>query len=43
MAERARLHELLTAADHPEPVDMAVVHPVDEVSILGAYSRHATG
>ena len=42
MAERARLHELLSAADHPAPVDMAVVHPVDEVSILGAYesARH---
>ncbi|MCG6657965.1 bifunctional enoyl-CoA hydratase/phosphate acetyltransferase [Halomonas campisalis] len=42
MAERARLHELLTAADLPEPVDMAVVHPVDEVSIMGAYesARH---
>ncbi|EWH01677.1 bifunctional enoyl-CoA hydratase/phosphate acetyltransferase [Halomonas sp. BC04] len=36
LAERARLHEMLAAAEHPEPVDMAVVHPVDEVSILGA-------
>jgi phosphate acetyltransferase len=37
LTERAHLHELLSAAEHPEPVDMAVVHPVDEVSILGAF------
>ncbi|XKH61331.1 bifunctional enoyl-CoA hydratase/phosphate acetyltransferase [Halomonas sediminis] len=36
LAERGRLHEILTAADHPDAVRMAVVHPVDEVSILGA-------
>ncbi|CAM4020231.1 bifunctional enoyl-CoA hydratase/phosphate acetyltransferase [Vreelandella rituensis] len=36
LAERGRLHEILTAADHPDAVRMAVVHPVDEVSIMGA-------
>ncbi|GEN26778.1 phosphate acetyltransferase [Halovibrio variabilis] len=36
LAERGRLHEILTAADHPDAVRMAVVHPVDEASILGA-------
>ncbi|PMR75166.1 bifunctional enoyl-CoA hydratase/phosphate acetyltransferase [Billgrantia endophytica] len=43
LAERARLHELLTAADLPEPVDMAVVHPVDEVSICGAWEAAQHG
>lgn len=43
MAERARLHELLHAATHPEPVSMAVVHPVDTQSILGAYESARAG
>lgn len=36
LSERGRLHEILTAADHPAPLRMAVVHPVDESSIRGA-------
>ncbi|HAA45831.1 MAG: bifunctional enoyl-CoA hydratase/phosphate acetyltransferase [Halomonas sp. 54_146] len=36
LAERGRLHEILHAADHPEPIRMAVVHPVDESSLRGA-------
>ncbi|CAN0384742.1 unnamed protein product [Ectocarpus sp. 12 AP-2014] len=36
LAERGRLHEILSAADHPEPIRMAVVHPVDESSLRGA-------
>ncbi|MFP4080301.1 MAG: bifunctional enoyl-CoA hydratase/phosphate acetyltransferase [Ectothiorhodospira sp.] len=43
MAERARLHELLHAATHPEPVTMAVVHPVDTQAILGAYESARAG
>ncbi|WP_200173899.1 bifunctional enoyl-CoA hydratase/phosphate acetyltransferase [Ectothiorhodospira shaposhnikovii] len=43
MSERARLHELLHAATHPEPVDMAVVHPVDAPSILGAHESARAG
>ncbi|MGR2740160.1 bifunctional enoyl-CoA hydratase/phosphate acetyltransferase [Billgrantia sp. Q4P2] len=43
LAERARLHEMLSAAEHPAPVSMAVVHPVDEVSILGAYESARQG
>jgi phosphate butyryltransferase len=43
MAERARLHELLHAATHPEPVSMAVVHPVDTQAILGAYESARAG
>ncbi|MGM0783982.1 MAG: bifunctional enoyl-CoA hydratase/phosphate acetyltransferase [Pseudomonadota bacterium] len=43
MAERARLHELLSAANHPEPVSMAVVHPVDEVSLMGAWEASRQG
>lgn len=43
MAERARLHEILSAANHPEPINMAVVHPVDAPSILGAYESARVG
>ncbi|TFH87195.1 bifunctional enoyl-CoA hydratase/phosphate acetyltransferase [Billgrantia azerbaijanica] len=43
MAERARLHELLSAANHPAPVSMAVVHPVDEVSLMGAWEAARQG
>ncbi|SFM31238.1 Phosphotransacetylase [Ectothiorhodospira mobilis] len=43
MAERARLHELLHAATHPEPVTMAVVHPVDTAAIQGAYESARAG
>ncbi|MDN3523093.1 bifunctional enoyl-CoA hydratase/phosphate acetyltransferase [Halomonas ramblicola] len=42
LAERGRLHEILSAADHPAAIPMAVVHPVDEVSLTGAVAaaRH---
>ncbi|RKT47156.1 bifunctional enoyl-CoA hydratase/phosphate acetyltransferase [Thiocapsa rosea] len=43
MAERAKLHELLDAATQPEPVAMAVVHPVDAQSLLGAYESARAG
>ncbi|MGY6565505.1 MAG: bifunctional enoyl-CoA hydratase/phosphate acetyltransferase [Halomonadaceae bacterium] len=43
LAERAHLHEMLSAAEHPAPVSMAVVHPVDEVSIMGAYESARQG
>ncbi len=43
LAERGHLHEMLTAAEHPAPVSMAVVHPVDEVSILGAFESARQG
>ncbi len=43
MTERARLHEILSAANHPEPVTMAVVHPVDGPSIMGAYEAAKAG
>lgn len=43
LAERARLHEMLSAAEHPAPVNMAVVHPVDEVSIMGAFESARQG
>ncbi|WP_163560025.1 bifunctional enoyl-CoA hydratase/phosphate acetyltransferase [Halomonas sp. NO4] len=43
LAERARLHELLSAANHPAPVRMAVVHPVDEVSLQGAWESARQG
>lgn len=43
LAERARLHELLSAAKHPEPVAMAVVHPVDAVSLMGAWEASRQG
>ncbi|MYL24364.1 bifunctional enoyl-CoA hydratase/phosphate acetyltransferase [Halomonas alkaliantarctica] len=36
LTERGRLHEILTAADHPDPMRTAVVHPVDESAIRGA-------
>lgn len=41
LSERGRLHEILTAADHPDPLRMAVVHPVDESSIRGAVESAA--
>jgi phosphotransacetylase/acyl dehydratase len=41
LTERGRLHEILTAADHPEPMRTAVVHPVDESSIRGAVESAA--
>lgn len=41
--ERGRLHEILTAADHPSPLRMAVVHPVDEGSIRGAVESATRG
>ncbi|MCH4565297.1 bifunctional enoyl-CoA hydratase/phosphate acetyltransferase [Halomonas sp. EGI 63088] len=42
LAERGRLHEILSAADHPAAIPMAVVHPVDDVSLTGAVAaaRH---
>lgn len=36
LAERGRLHEILSAADHPPAIPVAVVHPVDDVSLTGA-------
>ncbi|OOE63637.1 bifunctional enoyl-CoA hydratase/phosphate acetyltransferase [Salinivibrio sp. IB282] len=36
LSERGQLHAILTAADHPEPMHTAVVHPVDDSSIRGA-------
>ncbi|MCA1770836.1 MAG: bifunctional enoyl-CoA hydratase/phosphate acetyltransferase [Halomonas sp.] len=36
LAERGRLHEILSAADHPPAISVAVVHPVDDVSLTGA-------
>ncbi|MCL7928996.1 bifunctional enoyl-CoA hydratase/phosphate acetyltransferase [Halomonas llamarensis] len=41
LTERGRLHEILTAADHPEPMRTAVIHPVDESSIRGAVESAA--
>ncbi|MDT8879358.1 bifunctional enoyl-CoA hydratase/phosphate acetyltransferase [Halomonas saccharevitans] len=43
LAERGRLHEILSAADHPEPITMAVVHPVDRESLLGAVAAAEHG
>nr|WP_240457639.1 bifunctional enoyl-CoA hydratase/phosphate acetyltransferase [Halomonas socia] len=43
LAERGHLHELLNAAEHTEPLTMAVVHPVDEVSIKGAWEAASKG
>lgn len=43
LAERAKLHELLDAATQPEPVAMAVVHPVDEQALLGALESAQAG
>ncbi|MEQ6917706.1 bifunctional enoyl-CoA hydratase/phosphate acetyltransferase [Halomonas aquatica] len=36
LTERGRLHDILSAADHPPAITMAVVHPVDRESLLGA-------
>lgn len=36
LSERGQLHAILTAADHPDPMHTAVVHPVDDSSIRGA-------
>ncbi|WP_229359197.1 bifunctional enoyl-CoA hydratase/phosphate acetyltransferase [Halomonas salipaludis] len=43
LAERGHLHELLNAAEHTDPLTMAVVHPVDEVSIKGAWEAASKG
>ncbi|MEA2119443.1 bifunctional enoyl-CoA hydratase/phosphate acetyltransferase [Halovibrio sp. HP20-50] len=43
LAERGRLHEILSAADHPEAITMAVVHPVDRESLLGAVAAAEHG
>ncbi|MDR5906692.1 bifunctional enoyl-CoA hydratase/phosphate acetyltransferase [Franzmannia qiaohouensis] len=43
LAERGHLHELLNAAERTEPLTMAVVHPVDEVSITGAWEAASKG
>ncbi len=43
LAERAHLHELLTAAARPEPLPTAVVHPVDPQSLNGALQAARAG
>ncbi|MBB3190439.1 bifunctional enoyl-CoA hydratase/phosphate acetyltransferase [Halomonas cerina] len=43
LTERGRLHEILTAADHPQAVTMAVVHPVDVASLKGAVAAAHQG
>ncbi|MBR9923466.1 MAG: bifunctional enoyl-CoA hydratase/phosphate acetyltransferase [Gammaproteobacteria bacterium] len=43
LTERGRLHEILTAADHPAPMPTAVVHPVDQSAICGAVESAAQG
>ncbi|XGA78752.1 bifunctional enoyl-CoA hydratase/phosphate acetyltransferase [Halomonas sp. CH40] len=43
LTERGRLHEILTAADHPAAMATAVVHPVDESAIRGAVESAAQG
>ncbi|WP_224750173.1 bifunctional enoyl-CoA hydratase/phosphate acetyltransferase [Halomonas sp. ML-15] len=43
LAERGHLHELLNAAERSEALTMAVVHPVDEVSIKGAWEAADKG
>ncbi|GHE21385.1 bifunctional enoyl-CoA hydratase/phosphate acetyltransferase [Halomonas urumqiensis] len=43
LAERGRLHEILSAADHPEAITMAVVHPVDGSSLTGAVAAAQHG
>lgn len=43
LTERGRLHEILTAADHPQAVTMAVVHPVDAASLGGAVAAAHQG
>jgi phosphate acetyltransferase len=40
LAERAHLHQLLEAAKRREPLQVAVVHPVDGPSLLGALEAH---
>jgi len=42
LTERGRLHEILSAADHPPAITVAVIHPVDDVSLTGAVAaaRH---
>jgi len=43
LSERGRLHEILSAADHPDAITMAVVHPVDRESLLGAVAAAEQG
>ncbi|MCL7941671.1 bifunctional enoyl-CoA hydratase/phosphate acetyltransferase [Halomonas sp. ATCH28] len=43
LAERGRLHEILSAADHPPAIPVAVVHPVDDVSLTGAVAAARQG
>ncbi|MGJ7462391.1 bifunctional enoyl-CoA hydratase/phosphate acetyltransferase [Halomonas sp. MA07-2] len=43
LAERGRLHEILSAADHPPAINVAVVHPVDDVSLTGAVAAARQG
>ena len=43
LTERGRLHEILTAADHPEAMPTAVVHPVDESAVRGAVESATQG
>lgn len=43
LAERGRLHEILSAADHPPAIPVAVVHPVDDVSLTGAVAAAHQG
>lgn len=43
LSERGRLHDILTAADHPDAMTTAVVHPVDESSLRGALESAAQG
>ncbi|PWV71779.1 bifunctional enoyl-CoA hydratase/phosphate acetyltransferase [Halomonas sp. A11-A] len=43
LAERGRLHEILSAADHPSAIPVAVVHPVDDVSLIGAVAAAHQG
>ncbi|SDM64998.1 phosphate acetyltransferase [Franzmannia pantelleriensis] len=43
LAERGHLHELLNAAERTQALTMAVVHPVDDVSIKGAWEAADKG
>ncbi|MFO8045707.1 MAG: bifunctional enoyl-CoA hydratase/phosphate acetyltransferase [Halomonas sp.] len=43
LAERGRLHEILSAADHPPAITVAVAHPVDDVSLTGAVAAAHQG
>lgn len=43
LTERGRLHEILNAAELPAPLRMAVVHPVDHDSLLGAVAAAEHG